>query len=158
MRCWNTTGAWKLAISRLGGRQNAAGTLADRPRCRRALQWIENPQQQRPSRGFARRARSSHRDRHRALNLVHVEVAGSVAVSDPGLLHRSQLRVLLAIERADQALEIIIEQIVPDHPFQTIAVRGALIGGTFPRLGAWHGDKIEHTLLLALVDVILIFA
>jgi hypothetical protein len=60
---------------------------------------IEKPKQQRPAGGFARRARRSHRDGHRALNFIHVEIAGGVAVGDPGLLHRAQLGGLLAIQR-----------------------------------------------------------
>jgi hypothetical protein len=111
-----------------------------------------------PTGGFARGASRSHRDRHRTLNFVHVEVAGGVAVGDPGLLHRAQLCGLLVIQYAHQVLEVLVEKVVPDHPFDAITVCRAEIGRTFPRIGAWCGDQIEHTVPLALVHVILIFA
>src|SRR5215472_5123025 len=81
MRCWNMTG----------------GSVDERRVAQSApLDLIEEPKQQRPEGGFARRTSRSHRNCHRALNLVHVEIAGGVAVSDPGLLHRAQFCRLLS--------------------------------------------------------------
>jgi len=127
MPCWNTIAGWAAAAN-------------TQPL---TLHLTEKPKQQRTARGFARGARRSHRNGHRALNFVHVKIAGCIAISDPGLLHRAQLRDLLVIERAHQTLEVLVEKVVPDHPLDAIAIRRAEIGRAFSCLGARRGDEIE---------------
>src|SRR5215471_13694378 len=125
MQCWNMTG----------------GSVEQC--CRSRLDLIEEQKEQRTTCCFARRTSRSHRNRHRALNLVHVKIAGRVAVGDPGLLHRAQFCGLLAVQRAHQIFEILVEEIVPDYPFDTIAIRRAGIGGSFPRIGASVATRLN---------------
>ena len=61
---------------------------------------------------------------------------------------------LLVIERDHQTLEVLVEEIVPNHPLDAIAVGRAEIGRAFPRLGARRGDEIEQALPLPLVHVV----
>ncbi len=121
-----------------------------------ALHLVEEPEQQRPPRSLARGTSTPHGDRHRALNLVHVETAGRIAVSDPSALYGAQFRGLLVIERSHKVLEVLVEEIVPDHPFEVIAKRLALCGRALGR-NARRRDKFEQALALALIHVILIF-
>src|SRR6516165_7987135 len=134
------------------------GGWVKRPPCTiSALYLTEKPQQQRAAGGFARGARRPHWKRHRALNFIHVEIAGGVSVGDPGLLHRAQLCSLLVIQRAHQTLEVLIEEVVPDRPFDAIAIHRAEIGIASRRVGARRGDELELALTLTLVHVVLVF-
>ena len=129
MRCWNMIGGWVEQCSLRSqhprfDRKTEAAAPGERFRAPRRPLPSESPSSPEPypcrNCGWCRGRRSS-------------------------LLHRAQLCGLLVIQRAHQILEVLVEEIVPDHPFDAIAVRRAEIGIAGRRVGARRGDKIEHT-------------
>jgi hypothetical protein len=71
------------------------------------------------------------------------KIAHRVTVSDPGTLHGPKLVALLLVQRADELLEILVEEIVPDRRFEPVTIGRADIGGAFGRIGARVADKFE---------------
>src|SRR5271156_1646182 len=144
MRCWNSTGAW---VSACPGK---AGTGFPKRPCAksnsaiaRSLKRAEELQQHGAARRLAGFTSADHGLRHGALDLVPIEIAGGVAIGDPGALHGAKFFRLLVVERAKQLLIILVEQIVPDCRLGAIAIGGGGIGGVGRLVGAGRGDQIE---------------
>jgi len=108
-------------------------------------------------RAVSRATQAACSDRHRAADLVVVELAGRIAIGNPGALHGLGASGLIGIQCVEQRLVIFVEQSVPDRAFHPEAVgRGLLAGVVGPFSHAGLGDKPEEAPPLAVLQIVLV--
>jgi hypothetical protein len=123
----------------------------------RSLKRAEELQQHGTPGCLSRLAGADHRAGHRPLNFVPVEIAGRIAISDPGALHGAKFFRLLVVERTEKLLVVLVEEIVPDRRLGAIAIGRGGIGSVGRLVGAGRGDQIEQALLFDLIQIVLVF-
>jgi hypothetical protein len=64
---------------------------------------------------------------------------------------------LFVIKIAGKVLKVLVEEIVPDRPFEAIAIGRADVGLAFGSSRAWRPDQVEQTLPLNLIEIGLVF-
>ena len=121
-------------------------TIGQCPSSAVQLQAAEKLEQHGSPRRLPGGAGRRHRPRHRALDLRVVEATRAVAVRDPGALHFAQFCLLLIIEIGGEALVVLVEEIVPNCPFEAIAIGGTDVGLAFGFFRAWRADQVEQAL------------
>ena len=85
--------------------------------------------------------------RHSALDLIPVELASRVAIGNPCSLHGACLDCLFIIERIEQALVVLVYQIVPNRSLNFVAIGQLPIGSGTHVADASICDKTEQAVL-----------
>ena len=122
----------------------------------RLLKTGEEHKQHRPPCRLAGNARCLHVVRHSALDLIPVELAGRVAIGNPGSLHGACFDCLLIIEPIEQALVVLVQQIVPNRSFNFVAIGELPVGSGTHVADASIRDKIEQASPFTLVDIVFV--
>ena len=94
--------------------------------------------------------------RHSALDLIPVELAGRVAVGNPCSLHGACLDRLFVIERVEQTLLVLVQQIVPNRSLNFVAIGQFAVGSGTHIANASICNKAEQALPFTLVDIVFV--